>query len=117
MIRSWQNPNNLPSRRFEHFHSNDGRAWRRVGAGPVPLGEAPGIVDGVADKITSLQSALKQESKYYQTQTISAFLFGLALGAHTAKFKAVTTVVFALSALLVGLSANSAGQPVNNGKP
>lgn len=117
MIRSWHNPNNLPGQRFEHFHSHDGRAWRLVGAGPVSLGAVPGVVDAVAAKMASLQNALRQESKYYQTQTLSAFLFGLALGAYTVKFKAVTTVAFAASALIVGLSANSRGQPLNNGKP
>lgn len=114
--------------RYDHFHSHDGRVWQYIGSGrralgypfqsigedaiPAPTGDGSPVVV-VADEIAELRGKLKHESKYYQTQTLSAFLLGLSLGAYTAKYKAVTTAAFAVSALLVGLAANTQGQPVN----
>jgi hypothetical protein len=79
------------------------------GTTPAQEGDAAQIVPA---EVLELQKKLKSETSYYRTQTLSAFLLGLSLGSYAARFRTITTIGFAVSALLVGLSANSQGKPV-----
>lgn len=84
----------------------------RLGSTDAPAETPPPNGQLLPTEVEQLRSKLLSESKYYRTQTLSAFLLGLSLGSYTAKFRTITTIGFAVSALLVGLAANPAGRPV-----
>lgn len=83
------------------------RALSDDAAPPVPPNDTL-----LPDEIKTLRDKLKSETRYYRAQTLSAFLLGLSLGSYTAKFRTVTTVGFAVSALLLGLAAVPQHPPV-----